>query len=105
MTIEQKTIADTVTLGEFLDIWVEEDLKTGSMSNGTVELYQNVVKVIKRDPICNRRLSLITSEDLQEYINRVSIEKTGNESVSHDDYAKKPYTVLNHAFRYAVLDS
>ena len=36
-----------ITLGELLDNWVEDDLKPGSMSNGTVELYQNIVKVIK----------------------------------------------------------
>ncbi len=85
---------ESITLGQLLDIWVEEDLKTGSMSNGTVELYQNVVKVIKRYPICERKLSTITSEDLQEFIDHITTENS---------YAKKPYTILNHAFRLAVF--
>ncbi len=48
----EKITSINITLGELLDIWIEEDLKPGSMSNGTVELYQNIVKLIKRHPIC-----------------------------------------------------
>ncbi len=61
-----------ITLGELLDIWVEEDLKPGSMSNGTVELYQNIVKVIKRHPICNRKISEIKSEHLQMFMDMIA---------------------------------
>ena len=88
-----------ITLGQLLDIWIEEDLKTGSMSNGTVELYQNIVKVIKRHPVCNRNLSSITSEHLQEYMDEMSF---GDKGYSRQ-YAKKPFAVLNHAFRFAVF--
>ena len=38
---EKKFIAkaDNITLGELLDIWAEEELKVGTLSNGTVENY------------------------------------------------------------------
>ena len=29
--------ADSLTVGELLDMWAEEELKTGTLSNGTVE--------------------------------------------------------------------
>lgn len=97
----------SITLKELLDIWIDEDLKTGSMSNGTVELYQNIVKVIKRHPLCDRRLSDITSEHLQMFMDQVSLGGKSGDFDSGDGYApgyaKKPYAVLNHAFRFAVF--
>ena len=30
--------AENITLGELLDLWAEEELKTGTLSNGTVHL-------------------------------------------------------------------
>ncbi len=99
--------AENLTLGELLDIWIEEDLMTGSMSNGTVELYQNVVKVIKRHPICKRKLATITSEHLQRFMDQVSFGgKDGDFDAKkgyNKEYAKKPLAVLNHAFRFAVF--
>ncbi len=105
----QKIIAKTenITLGQLLDTWIEQDLKTGSMSNGTVELYQNIVKVIKRHPICNRKLSSITSEHLQKFMDQVCFGGKEGDFDSQEgyttQYAKKPFTVLNHAFRFAVF--
>lgn len=96
-----------ITLGKLLDIWVEEDLKTGSLSNGTVELYQNIVKVIKRHPICNRELSSVSSEHLQQFMDLISFGgKEGDFDSGNGytaEYAKKPFAVLNHAFRFAVF--
>ncbi len=98
---------ESITLGQLLDIWVEEDLKTGSLSNGTVELYQNIVKVIKRHPICMRKLSTVTSEHLQHFMDQVTFGGKEGCFDSHmgysTDYAKKPRAVLNHAFRFAVF--
>ncbi len=88
---------NTITLGGLLDIWVEEDLKVGSMSNGTVTLYQNIIKVIKRYPLCDLPLSDITSENLQIFMDQLALR--GKEG----SYAKKPFSVLNHAFRFAVF--
>lgn len=31
--------ADNITFGELLDIWAEEELKVGTLNNGTVENY------------------------------------------------------------------
>ena len=103
----KKGVPKDITLGQLLDNWIEEDLKPGSMSNGTVELYQNVVKVIKRHPICTRRLKTIKSEDLQEFMDLVCFGGKEGDFDSGDGYkkayAKKPMAVLNHAFRFAVF--
>ena len=31
--------AENLTVGQLLDVWAEEELKTGTLSNGTVENY------------------------------------------------------------------
>lgn len=40
--------AENITVGEMLDMWVEEELKPGSLSNGTVMAYMAAVKKIKK---------------------------------------------------------
>lgn len=40
--------AKNITLGNMLDMWVEEDLKPGSLSSGTVMAYQSTVSRIKQ---------------------------------------------------------
>lgn len=51
--------AKNITLGDMLDMWVEEELKPGSLSDGTVTAYINTVSRIKKHPIgmglCDRR--------------------------------------------------
>ena len=39
--------ADNIILGELLDIWAEEELKTGTLSNGTVGIYLQAISHIK----------------------------------------------------------
>ena len=39
---------ENVTLSDMLDMWVEEELKPGSLSNGTVMAYQATVRRIKQ---------------------------------------------------------
>lgn len=41
--------AKNITLGDMLDMWVEEELKPGSLSDGTVTAYINTVSRIKKD--------------------------------------------------------
>ena len=55
---EKQFIAKThsLTLGEMLDIWAEEDLKVGTLSNGTVDTYLHAVRKIKEHPIGKRKL-------------------------------------------------
>ena len=43
--------ADNITLGELLDLWAEEELKTGTLSNGTVGNYLQAIGRIKQHPI------------------------------------------------------
>ena len=33
---------ENITLKQLLDDWIENDLKPGSLSNGTIELYRSV---------------------------------------------------------------
>ena len=56
--------ADNITLGELLDIWSEDELKVGTLSNGTVSNYLQTIKRIKQHPISNRKLKTVTSEHL-----------------------------------------
>ena len=50
---EKKFVAksENATVGMLLDMWVEEELKPGSLSNGTVMAYQGTVNRIKQHPI------------------------------------------------------
>ena len=44
--------ADNLTVGELLDMWAEEELKTGTLSNGTVENYLGAIRCIKSRRSC-----------------------------------------------------
>ena len=46
--------AKNITLGDMLDMWVEEELKPGNLSNGTVSAYISTIQRIKKHPIGNR---------------------------------------------------
>ena len=41
--------AENITVGEMLDLWIEEDLKPSSLSNGTVMAYTAAVKKNQRN--------------------------------------------------------
>ena len=56
--------AKNITLGDMLDMWVDEDLKPGSLSNGTVMAYQSTVSRIKQHPIGKRKLKTVTADHL-----------------------------------------
>ena len=63
---------DNITVAELLDIWAEEELKTGILSNGTVENYLGTIRVIKKHPIADRKLKNVTSEHLQQFLDLLS---------------------------------
>ena len=98
---------ENITLGELLDNWAEEELKTGSLANGTVELYLHSIKRTKLHPISKRKLSTITSEHLQAFLDLVTFGgKEGDFDAKKGykkDYANTYSAILNHAFRYAVF--
>ena len=54
--------SENITVGELLDIWAEEELKTGTLSNGTVQNYLGAITNIKKHPISERKLKNVTSE-------------------------------------------
>ena len=39
--------AENLTVGQLLDVWAEEELKTGTLSNGTVENYLSLIHIVK----------------------------------------------------------
>ena len=94
--------AKSITFGELLDIWVDEDLKPGNLSNGTVMAYQSVVQCIKKHPIASRKLKTITAEHLQAYIDLMSFGGTSTKPLSKG-YMRLVSAVLKRAFRFAVF--
>lgn len=105
---EKKFIAkaDNITLGELLDIWAEEELKTGTLSNGTVGTYLQTINRIKQHPISRRKLKTVTSGHLQQFMDIMSFGGTIEDFVSKGyskDYVKSFSAVLQQSFRFAVF--
>lgn len=75
---EKKFVAKTenITLGEMLDIWLEEEVKPGTLSTGTLIAYTTTARQIKKHPIGQRKLKSITADHLQEYIDFLSFGGT-----------------------------
>lgn len=99
--------SQNVTLAELLDEWVEEELKTSTLSNGTVTTYITAVNQIKKHPIGNRKLKSITAEHLQNYMDLLTFGGTypdGKVKKGYSkDYVHSYSAVLQKAFRYAVV--
>lgn len=92
--------ADNITLGELLDIWAEEELKVGTLSNGTVGNYLQAVNRIKQHPIGNRKLKTVTSEHLQQFMDLLTFGGTAGNFVSKGytkDYVHSYSAVLGHS--------
>ncbi len=105
----KKVVAKTenITLGELLNVWLEEELKVSSLSNNTVTPYLGVVKIMKTHLLCKRKFRTITIEHMQEYIDNLSFgakASDGSEanplSIAHIHSFS---AVLQRAFRYAVF--
>lgn len=105
----KKIVAKTenITLGELLDVWVDEELKVSSLSNNTVTLYLGVVKIIKKHPLSKRKLRTVTSEHMQEYMDYLSFGGTAPDGTEAKplsiDRIHSFSAVLQRAFRYAVF--
>ena len=52
---------ENTIVGMLLDMWVEEELKPGNLSNGTVMAYMGTVNRIKKYPIGDRKLKTVTA--------------------------------------------
>ena len=89
------------------NLWVEEELTPGNLSNGTVMAYTVAVRQIKKYPIGSRKLKSVTTAHLQSFIDFMSYGGT-NPDGSVTPPASKGYmlqfsAVLQNAFRFAVF--
>ena len=98
--------SENVTVGQMLDMWVEEELKPGSLSHGTVSAYQGTVGRIKQFPIGERKLKTVTPEHLQSFLDLLSfggMDANGKEvKPISKGYMRLFSAVLQGAFRFAV---
>ena len=99
--------AENITVGEMLDLWIEEDLKPSSLSNGTVMAYTAAVKKIKKYPIGSRKLKTVTADHLQAFIDFMSYGGTNPDGTISPPMSKgymlQFSAVLQGAFRFAVF--
>ena len=98
---------DNLTVGDLLDLWSEEELKTGTLSNGTVENYLGAIRVIKKHPIADRKLKNVTAQHLQSFFDLLTFggeypDGTAKKGYSKD-YIHSFSAVLQQAFRFAVF--
>ena len=106
---EKKFVAksENATVGMLLDMWVEEELKSGSLSNGTVMAYQGTVNRIKQHPIGSRKLKTVTADHLQAYMDFLSFGGTNPDGTTakalSKGYLRLFSAVLQGAFRFAVF--
>ena len=106
---EKKFVAksENATVGMLLDMWVEEELKPGSLSNGTVMAYQGTVNRIKQHPIGSRKLKNVTADHLQAYMDFLSFGGTNPDGTTakalSKGYLRLFSAVLQGAFRFAVF--
>ena len=98
---------ENTTVGMLLDMWVEEELKPGNLSNGTVMSYQGTVNRIKQHPIGNRKLKTVTADHLQAYMDFLSFGGTNPDGTTakalSKGYLRLFSAVLQGAFRFAVF--
>ena len=98
--------ADNITLGQLLDTWAEKELKTGTLSNGTVGTYLQAINRIKQHPVSRRKLKTVTSGHLQQFMDIMSFGGTIEDFVFKGyskDYVKSFSAVLQQSFRFAVF--
>ena len=106
---EKKFVAksENATVGMLLDMWVEEELKPGSLSNGTVMAYQGTVNRIKQHPIGSRKLKTVTADHSQAYMDFLSFGGTNPDGTTakalSKGYLRLFSAVLQGAFRFAVF--
>ena len=106
---EKKFVAksENATVGMLLDMCEEEELKPGSLSNGTVMAYQGTVNRIKQHPISNRKLKTVTADHLQAYMDFLSFGGTNPDGTAakalSKGYLRLFSAVLQGAFRFAMF--
>lgn len=88
-------------------IWLEEEVKPGTLSTGTLIAYTTTARQIKKHPIGQRKLKSITADHLQEYIDFLSFGGTkpdGTQALPiSKNYMLQFSAVLRGSFRFAVF--
>ena len=99
--------SENITVGDLLDMWIEEEVKPGNLSNGTVMAYQGAVGRIKQFPIGSRKLKTVTSEHLQVFFDLLSFGGTNADGTEvkpiSKGYMRQFSAVMQGAFRFAVF--
>ena len=99
--------SENATVGMLLDMWVEEELKPGNLSNNTVMAYQGTADRIKKHPLGERKLKTVTAEHLQAYMDFLSFGGTNPNGTTakalSKGYLRSFSAVLQGAFRFAVF--
>lgn len=99
--------SENITLGMIMDMWIEEEVKPGTLSNGTVMSYQTAARKIKKYPIADRKLKKVTAEHLQQFIDLLSFGGTKADGTIVRAYSKgyllQIAAVLQGTFRFAVF--
>ena len=97
--------SENITLGMLLDMWMEEELKPGNLSNGTVMSYQGTINRIKHYPISNRKLKSVTADHLQSFMDSLSFGGVNPDGTTmkalSKGYLRIFSAVLQGAFRFA----
>ena len=98
---------DNLTVGSLLDLWVEEDLKPGTLSNGTVMAYHSTAERIKKHPVADRKLKSVTMEHLQAYVDHLCFGGKNPDGTTAQPlskgYLRQFAAVLQRAFKFAVF--
>jgi len=90
-----------------LDMWSEEELKTWTLSNGTVENYLGAIRCIKKHQIAERKLKTVTAEHLQAFLDLLTFGGEFPDGKVRKGYSKDYIhsfsAVLQQSFRFAVF--
>lgn len=99
--------AKNITVGDMLDMWIEEELKPGPLGNTTVSAYISTVGRIKKHPIGSCKLKSLKPEALQAYMDLLCFGGTkpdGTEAKPLKHGSILQYSaVLRGSFRFAVF--
>lgn len=94
--------AADITFRELLEIWANESLKPGNLSNGTVMSYMGVINRVNETPLADMKLEEITSDYLQYFLN--SLTKCGDSSQKiSSGYMRLFIAVIRGALKFAVF--
>ena len=99
--------SENITLRMIMDMWIEEEVMPGTLSNGTVMSYQTAASLIKKYPIADRKLKRITAEHLQKFMDLLSFGGTKADGTIVRAYSRgyllQIAAVLQGALRFAVF--